>query len=211
MEDSDVHQDRKRPRLEGGDSLAADEALTDGGGCPQQQVNVPSTSTSTPEPPSNTTVPPPSSSTNESPPRPASMVTINTRPSSSTAHASPPPLEHAEGGNATSASDLPIDSHQQQQDTGRLPHSSSHSPTRSPEIQVAEPEDIDQDPSLTKWRSNRKSHKRDINVDLDFNYVYKTFPLARYCQPHKVEGILEEFAKEFRYGKVHHDPNMFEI
>ena len=205
MEDPDLHQDRKRPRLDGGDALAADEALTDTG-CPEQQTNVPSQTTSDQHSKTPSTDAPVDLDLHDTTQKSSSMVTINTRPSSSTA-----PREPLEGDRLDKLASVtevshPIDAQRLQLESGSTAHSSDSSPPRSPEIQIAEPEDIDQDPSLTRWRSSNQDSRTDGNlVEIDSSYVFNTFPRAQYYDKHKTDELLLAFYKALRFGRM---PNL---
>ena len=202
MEDSDFHQERKRPRLDGGDALAADEALTDTG-CPEQQTNVPSQTTSDHH--SNTPSPeaPVDLGLHETTRKSSSMVTINTRPSSSTALKSPLRVDGIDESASVIKVSQATEAQSQQVESGSIPHSSGSSPPRSPEIQIAEPEDIDQDPNLTRWRSSNRGSRTDGHlVEIDSSYVFNTFPRAQYYDKHKTDELLVDFYKDFRFGRI---------
>lgn len=78
------------------------------------------------------------------PNRPASRMTINTKsPTTATADHRPP-------GNGESSADAPAEPSDEQPANAVSP---SSSPARSPEIEVAELEDMDQDPNNTNWKT----------------------------------------------------------
>ncbi|KAL1880253.1 hypothetical protein Plec18167_003656 [Paecilomyces lecythidis] len=136
MEDTDPQTTRKRPRLDSG-SGARESMSTPGS--PSDPVSDQAAASPTPDQEVLAQT------------RPASRVTINMK--------SP----------ATVKSDsATMESHPEQSDTSPLPHpgqsaeinpqsstaiSISSSPTQSPEIEVADVEDMDQDPATTNWRS----------------------------------------------------------
>lgn len=136
MEDTDLQATRKRPRLDSGSGARESISTTDSPNDPAPEQAAASLS---------------ADQEALAQQRPASRVTINMK--------SP----------ATVKSDsATMESHPEPSDTSPLPRprpsaetnaqsstaiSISSSPTRSPEIEVADVEDMDQDPSTTNWRS----------------------------------------------------------
>lgn len=151
MEDRDTQSTRKRPRLDSGhhsrESMATDEMAA--GGENQESGTDSLTEQSTPANPGSQT----------SQQRPASRVTINMKspnvPESSDATASHNETSHSSQANLSDG-----DPSEHLQDSTEIMAgqmsaaiSISSSPAHSPEIEVAEVEDMDQDPGTSNWRS----------------------------------------------------------
>lgn len=129
MEDLDPQATRKRPRLDSGSrvspTLSLDGTSRTASIAPASDMDEASDSGN-----------------------PANKVTINTKSPTSTMPPSLPPPSDPE----LSGSDLEL---LPNPDTAPNPISVSSSPSspRSPEIEVAEPEDINQDPNTSNWKS----------------------------------------------------------
>ena len=191
---SDVQQqDRKRPRLEIGDSLSADEALSESAVAPeampsgQKQSVVKQTRLS---PTNNQSLRSPTNS----PRKPPSMVTINTRPSSSSE-------DHAGQSGLSSATspDVPFDAGAAKAEALPGPEpGASPAPSQSPVIEIADPEDIDEEDVLTKWTPIAQLTSMSAATPLDHTYVYLTFPLARSVPIHETDQIVHKIASNLR-------------
>ncbi|KAL9131097.1 MAG: hypothetical protein Q9217_000859 [Psora testacea] len=163
MEDAESSSTRKRPRLDSGErtyrSMSADRLETS---CSERQ------STATQENiriASNVTSPPP--------PFTPTKVTINVREpapgdSSPMATAEPADKSRSCGGRGGGPSS--------QHRVGSPKIESVHSsPTNSPEIQVAEVEDISDEPAVTRWRPirSRLSEARHIQQNLLYDFPFQ--------------------------------------
>jgi ubiquitin carboxyl-terminal hydrolase 34 len=189
LEESGSQQDRKRPRLSSSnaDQLSSEEALTDSG-CPASAIVPPKTPA--PQSTDNQIVASEQHHLNKMPTSPGglpSKVTINTRHSQANqpTHqpSTPPQSPHI---SKTSEQSSSVDN--KSCDTDSAPEivaappdtvSISSSPSKSPEIQVAEPEDIDQNPAETRWtpitRFSSNFNRQEFPAP---HYVYRTFPYA---------------------------------
>lgn len=151
MEDLDPQSTRKRPRLDSGSGVSPSLSL-DG-----------TSRTASVAPASEM------DETSDSGP-PASKVTINMKS---------PVSSH----DTLADPQLPDPNLQLQNDTDEAPNvisvSSSPSAPQSPEIEVAEPEDIDQDPATSNWKPLRTLHGQEepevIEIQ-DINRFADTFP-----------------------------------
>ncbi|KEF63510.1 uncharacterized protein A1O9_01488 [Exophiala aquamarina CBS 119918] len=77
----------------------------------------------------------------------------------------------------------------------------SSSPSKSPEIEIAEIEDYDQDPAQTKWTSkiggaSAASTLRTVQP----GHVYRSFPFAHETTPGNVSRIVQRIAERFQHG-----------
>jgi ubiquitin carboxyl-terminal hydrolase 34 len=189
LEESGSRQERKRPRLSSSntDELSSEEALTDSG-CPVPVI-IPSKLPAAKNPGSQTISSPPDQSIKmpTSPNGLPSRVTINTRSSQmnqTTHQPSTPPqspditkgLEHS-----TSSDNKSSDTESAPEIIAAPPDtvSISSSPSKSPEIQVAELEDIDQNPAETRWTPiTRFSSNHNRQEFPTSHYVHRTFPYA---------------------------------
>lgn len=147
---------------------------------------------------------------------PTSKVTINTRPLSSQSVTQPAagievpgmpasqPSPSSEGPTicgdpfqeAASASTPPAE-------PADVPEtiSISSSPSKSPEIEIAEIEDYDQDPAQTKWTSriggaSSTSALRAVPP----GHVYRSFPYAHETTPGNASRIIQRIAERFQHG-----------
>lgn len=186
MEDADSSVTRKRPRLDSGKrtfrSMSADKAVGASGSSEHEApASLPTHSRSV-EPEILRT---PSPIQKQLPPldRTPSRVTINVRTPAgpnSTANSSTGPEPDSGGPHTGSHGSRAVDS---DNDVGKSANSAgnspqaisiSSSPARSPEIEVAEVEDMDQDPSETRWTSI-------VNImgpDGTLETLFDTFPLS---------------------------------
>jgi ubiquitin carboxyl-terminal hydrolase 34 len=189
LEESGSQQDRKRPRLSSSndDQLSSEEALTDSG-CPASVI-VPS-KTPAPQSTDSQIVASEPHRLHKMPTSPGglpSKVTINTRHLQATqpTHqpSTPPQSPHTNKASEQSGS-----ADNKSSDTDSAPEivapppdtvSISSSPSKSPEIQVAEPEDMDQNPAETRWtpitRFSSNFNRQEFPAP---HYVYRTFPYA---------------------------------
>lgn len=177
MDHLELEQDRKRPRLDSGRQEPSDEALTDvGGPIDDQSPPPPSAGMNEPNPqvidvettqPFEDTEASTTSSTlnmTNSASKPSGTVTINTRPSSnanssnettqlenSSAHDEPSSLPANASNTSTISGDIVKDANA----SDAVPQSPVSDPVRlqsaSPEIQIAEPEDIGENADNTQW------------------------------------------------------------
>ncbi|KKY17496.1 putative ubiquitin c-terminal hydrolase [Phaeomoniella chlamydospora] len=190
LDDRDSEQERKRPKLNHGDALPADEAFAEVGLSP----DVPS-----PHAKFDTT---PSTPANTSPRQLSSKVTINTRPSSS-ANASSHDQPDVTQTSPTIMAEVVSDHSGSQVGTAIEPVSLSPDSSRSPEIEIAEPEDIDHPSDFTKWTSiSELQSGKDSSHILDATYVFATFPRAHLAPKHKTETIVAEIANHVHSSKI---------
>lgn len=179
----DDQQQRKRPRLDSAEagateaSLALKESSLNG----KEQYCSPSP-TSVPEVVNMAT-------------SPTSKVTINTRSVQSPVQPSsqePPFPEQVVSTIDLDVAMMPEPSPENARDDA-ISISSSSSAPKSPEIQVAEVEDYDQDDSETTWHSLSGSASALFGP----NYVYATFPYAReqYKGPGRVGHMIPQLSK----------------
>lgn len=209
MEEGDSHITRKRPRLDSGDrtrqTMSADRALAALGDANPQELDSPQqgnhTEVSTSS--SDVTV---AQSSRETPPlqHSSSKVTINTRspllPSSSQQSAIAPdptsgdahrPEESSAEVSPSKKMENPTDMPTQISEAISI----SSSPAQSPEIEVAEVEDMDQDSDTTKWTSLanvvKSSNSQEIEVGGEPPWIWETFPLAKHnVGPQKAIDII---------------------
>jgi ubiquitin carboxyl-terminal hydrolase 34 len=211
LEESGSQQDRKRPRLSSSntDELSSEEALTDSA-CPAPAI-IPSQTPAAQTSDSQTVT----SSQHHSIKMPTSpgglpsRVTINTRSSLTnqpTHQPSTPPqspdiakaLDHS-----TSADNKSSDTDSAPEIVAPLPEtvSISSSPSKSPEIQVAELEDIDENPAETRWTPiTRLSSNHNRQEFPTSRYVHRTFP---YANAHSAFGAVHTMIPRLQ--------NIFEI
>src|SRR4051812_32709503 len=189
LEESGSQQDRKRPRLSSSnaDQLSSEEALTDSG-CPASAI-VPSKIPAV-QPTDSQVVTSEQHHLNKMPTSPGglpSKVTINTRHSQAnqpTHQPSTPPQslhisktseQSGSVENKSSDTDSAPEIVTAPPDTVSIPSS----PSKSPEIQAAELEDIDQNPAETRWtpitRFSSNFNRQEFPAP---HYVYRTFPYA---------------------------------
>lgn len=139
---------------------------------------------------------PPRPSETMATPSPTSKVTINTRPLSSQsmniADNSPPNEITIDPSliSTTPAANEAIPQHADGQDS----EAPTVEMTPSPTIEIAEPEDYDQDPSQTRWTTRIGSAVSGITS----YHVYQTFPLASHYRPgesrHAITAIYRIFS-----------------
>ena len=189
LEESGSQQERKRPRLSSSnaDELSSEEALTDSG-CPAPE-STPSKTPSTQFTGGQSVASAPHH-LNKMPTSPGglpSKVTINTR----TSQASQPTHQPSTPPQSPDAAKTPEQSSSvdnKSSDTESAPEivaappdtvSISSSPSKSPEIQVAELEDIDQNPAETRWAPITHFSSNAIRQEFPApHHVYRTFPYA---------------------------------
>ncbi len=180
MEDADSSVTRKRPRLDSGErayrSMSADKAVGAIGSSEHEgSTSLPPHSRS--EQPELLRTPSPTLKQLPSLNRTPSRVTINVRTPvgvSSTANSATGPEPDSAGPNAAMRavdSDNNVDRPATSGRDSSRAISISSSPPRSPEIEVAEVEDMDQDPSETKWTSV-------VNIMGTLETLLDTFPLS---------------------------------
>ena len=149
MEDRDTQSTRKRPRLDSGnlarESMATDDLAASGG---ENQTD------SLAEQPSS------AHSDSQASQRTASRVTINMKSptaldssDATTSHNETTHTSHANIPDGGDTSERPPDSTEDTPGQASAAISISSSPAQSPQIEVAEVEDMDQDPGTSNWRS----------------------------------------------------------
>jgi ubiquitin carboxyl-terminal hydrolase 34 len=220
LEESGSQQDRKRPRLSSSntDELSSEEALTDSG-CPESPT-IPSKTSAAQTPDSQTVTSSPLHS-NKMPTSPGglpSRVTINTRSSQMnqpTQQPSTPPQSPPQSPDPTKALEHINSTDNKSSDTDSAPEivaatshtvSISSSPSKSPEIQVAELEDIDENPAETRWtpitRFSSNHNRQDFPTP---HYVHRTFPYASANSSFgAVHTMLPRLASIFQTGTEPH-------
>lgn len=191
MEDRDPQSTRKRPRLDSGnhsrESMATDELAASGENGVSGTDGLAEQSTS-------------ATSDSHTSQRPASRVTINMKspavPDSSDATTSQNETTHSEHLNLSDAdpSEHPQDSTENMPGQVSAAISISSSPAQSPEIEVAEVEDMDQDPGISNWRSlgdalRDPSPPGVVQIDGDLS-VTDSFPRFR------INGELREAVED---------------
>lgn len=180
MEDQ---QQRKRPRLDSAEAGATEISLALQETSPNKKDQYRS-----PSPPNLMTAMNMARS-------PTSKVTINTRSVQSPSQPCSQETQISEQQATTNAVDatmLPEQSPGNAQDDA-ISISSSSSAAKSPEIQVAEVEDFDQDDADTRWYSL----SGNPNTLLGPDYVYATFPYAteQYKGPGRVAYLIPQLSK----------------
>lgn len=153
MEDRDLQSTRKRPRLDSGnhtrESMATDELAAGG------ENGVSGTDSLAAEQSTSAT-----NSDSQTSQRPPSRVTINMKspttvpdsPDATTSHNETTHNSHLNSSDGD-PSEHPQDSAENMPGQVSAAISISSSPAQSPEIEVAEVEDMDQDPGTSSWRS----------------------------------------------------------
>lgn len=147
---------------------------------------------------------------------PTSKVTINTRPLSSQSVTQPAATIDLSGMSASQmspTSEGPTPGGETSQDEhfpsatpanpADIPEtiSISSSPSKSPEIEVAEIEDYDQDPAQTKW-SGRLGGASSASTlkSVQIGHVYRSFPYAHEVSPGNVSRIVQRIAERFQHA-----------
>ena len=214
LEESGSQQDRKRPRLSSSshDQLSSEEALTDFG-CPPPEV--PPATVAAPHSTHSRPVASSSQTPARMPTSPGglpSKVTINTRtlqtPSSSQLQSTPPqsPDTANTSERSTTENSGLTEAEASEIMVAAAPDaiSISSSPSRSPEIEAAELEDIDQPAAETRWTPiTRFSSNFNRQEFPPTRHVHRTFPFASAnCDPGKVHELIPQFAKVFHTGTV---------
>ncbi|KAH0843617.1 Ubiquitin carboxyl-terminal hydrolase family protein [Fonsecaea pedrosoi] len=147
---------------------------------------------------------------------PTSKVTINTRPLSSQSITQP--TAEAEAADMPSNPSLPqnpIGCADPKGDDNAVPGPQPHatesaeiisissSPSKSPEIEVAEPEDFDQDPNQTRWTgriSGGSESASDHLQPVPAGYVNRTFPFAQEWAPGSTHRVLVRISENFQHA-----------
>ncbi|KAL2395316.1 Ubiquitin carboxyl-terminal hydrolase 34 [Exophiala dermatitidis] len=128
---------------------------------------------------------------------PTSKVTINTRPLSAQ---SPTP---AGAGNMVSTSPVAEDQGLKStavetsdpRETISIPSSGS----KSPEIEIAEVEDFDQDPAQTRWTGRVGGNSKASTIGtIQPGHVFRTFPFAQEVAPSGAHRLISRMAERFR-------------
>ncbi|KIW96171.1 uncharacterized protein Z519_03238 [Cladophialophora bantiana CBS 173.52] len=146
---------------------------------------------------------------------PTSKVTINTRPLSSQS-VTQPNIEAGEPAmpSNSSLSDAPTVCADAEKDDNtdsapqRRPMDSAEiisipsSPSKSPEIEIAEPEDFDQDPNETKWTgriSGRRSSPPALKT-VPPGYVNRTFPFSQEWSSGNTHRVIGRISEIFQHA-----------
>ncbi|KIY00474.1 uncharacterized protein Z520_04159 [Fonsecaea multimorphosa CBS 102226] len=146
---------------------------------------------------------------------PTSKVTINTRPLSSQSVTQP--TTEAEGAGMPASLSLSETSTVGGDSKGDVnaalapPHhqpesaeiiSISSSPSKSPEIEIAEPEDFDQDPNQTRWtgRISGGSPSASVLKSVPPGYVNRTFPFSQEWAPGSTHRVIARIAENFQHA-----------
>jgi ubiquitin carboxyl-terminal hydrolase 34 len=213
LEALSLQQDRKRPRLDSGhnDTLRSEEALTDSGFLESSQdlESPPDKALSGGACFRNSSSPPPSNM-EPSPNKSLSKVTINTRSIANNANdALEGSINQSEDISAAKQSPGPSST---PPETASAPVmvvappetiSISSSPSRSPEIQIAVVEDIDQDPAETNWTPvTRLADSVLLQEQAKPHYVSGTFPYSQQTPAGFLHEILTEISKIFLQGSL---------
>ncbi|KAL8918700.1 MAG: hypothetical protein Q9208_007198 [Pyrenodesmia sp. 3 TL-2023] len=199
MEDSDSSLTRKRPRLDSGSrsyrSMSADRVM------PSDPAHKPETTTNTPPGDTLSAVGTPGSDKMPAVEGTPSKVTINVRDSAIL----PSPLSStAQVGQKTSGIEGDRDEVANWSDpepskklTPPSPHiiSPPSSPSRSPEIEVAEVEDMNQEPGHTKWRP-LSSFQDPVKIKGD---LWAVFPCRNRTQ--SILQTVDEISRHFHQGR----------
>jgi len=195
MEDADSSATRKRPRLDSGDStyrsMSADRLRT--------TPTAPGSTTTPSTPPNGQTASQTLEAASNLPPMSLtpSKVTINVRESATNAS---PPQRNAQIGSTTSlrggarGEDYPtsLDGPSSKMDTSS-PNviSVGSSPQRSPEIEVAEIEDMNDDPGETRWQPLTRQTRVVEAKNIQDNLI-ASFPFAGNSRIRKTLNVLAE-------------------
>jgi ubiquitin carboxyl-terminal hydrolase 34 len=147
---------------------------------------------------------------------PTSKVTINTRPLSSQSLTQPIPIGEEAGMEDTSLAADSLDAAHsaapEEQSTANIippdqPEtisiSSSPSLDNSPIIEIAEPEDLDQDPAQTKWTGRILGDGTTTMTPsrtVSYQYVQRTFPYPSEASSCSYQRTLESIAGQFHHG-----------
>lgn len=77
----------------------------------------------------------------------------------------------------------------------------SSSPSKSPEIEVAEVEDFDQDPTQTRWTGRiGGSTTGSVLKSIQPNHVYRTFPFAQETAPGNTHRMVARMSERFQHA-----------
>ncbi|EXJ89268.1 hypothetical protein A1O3_02334 [Capronia epimyces CBS 606.96] len=136
---------------------------------------------------------------------PTSKVTINTRPLSSQSVTQPTsrnmlstsPTSEVVSicGDGTQDFKTPTAPNADPQDTISTPSAGS----KSPEIEIAEVEDFDQDPAQTRWTGRVGSGAREsLPRTIQPGHVYRTFPFAHEMAPGSTHRMVTRMADRFQ-------------
>lgn len=212
MEDTYTQATRKRPRLDSGNH--SNESMT---------MSVPSPSSDSGHygndqllsggslvPPAATSVPDPET---PNPQRPSSRVTINMKSPTLHDDSASHTVEEtpAVSDQLQSEQSEQQEQHEQHEQFQMSPDLTSHaqtaisitsSPSRSPEIEVAEVEDMDQDPSTSNWRSLEDALREEPDLVHMHDEVSLAESFPRLRQDCDVREAIEEIANYFERGEI---------
>ncbi|KAL4918129.1 hypothetical protein BDW62DRAFT_68207 [Aspergillus aurantiobrunneus] len=185
MEEIDPQSTRKRPRLDSGSGACESLPVPDEGSAPLSEA--------APDAPAIADQKAPA------PNRPASRITINMKSPTIAGNHPSAPEDTPAGEPNTDTSAQPGDG----QPTNVV--SLSSSPAQSPEIEVAELEDMDQDPNTTSWKSLGEALREPLGPDVvqlrDQVYLPDSFPTID--QDRDPRENLEEICAIIEKGSEH--------
>ena len=195
MEDTDASVTRKRPRLDSGDrsyrSMSADPQHSSPSGKDLAQplttpptVAVDSASSGAAHVTPSTTLA-------------ASKVTINVRDPPTTVDATSSSFPPKDTSAAIGVLGAPTPSSRENVDSSAV-LSASSSPVHSPEIEVAEIEDMDGEPTETRWRPLGGADL--LNAKRTQDGLLRNFPCWK--NPHSIVSAVDELARHFERGKL---------
>ena len=149
---------------------------------------------------------------------PTSKVTINTRPLSSQSvtqpNTAPEELDMPANPSNPSSSKASTACDSTAPDPDTVPTTNanpaefpdtisiSSSPDKSPEIEVAEPEDFDQDPAQTKWthRIGGSSAPASRLKSVQSGHVNRTFPFSQEASPGTTHRVIARMSERFQHA-----------
>ncbi|EER45856.1 ubiquitin C-terminal hydrolase [Histoplasma capsulatum H143] len=207
MEDTYTQATRKRPRLDSGNhsnesmTMSVPSPSSDSGHYGNDQL----LSSGSLVPPAATSVPEPET---PNPQRPSSRVTINMKSPTLHDDSASHTVEEtpAVSDQLQSEQSEQQEQHEQREQFQMSPDLTSHaqtaisitsSPSRSPEIEVAEVEDMDQDPSTSNWRSLEDALREEPDLVHMHDEVSLAESFPRLRQDCDVREAIEEIANYF--------------
>ncbi|EGC41797.1 ubiquitin carboxyl-terminal hydrolase [Histoplasma capsulatum var. duboisii H88] len=213
MEDTYTQATRKRPRLDSGNhsnesmTMSVPSPSSDSGHYGNDQL----LSSGSLVPPAATSVPEPET---PNPQRPSSRVTINMKSPTLHDDSASHTVEEtpAVSDQLQSEQSEQQEQHEQREQFQMSPDLTSHaqtaisitsSPSRSPEIEVAEVEDMDQDPSTSNWRSLEDALREEPDLVHMHDEVSLAESFPRLRQDCDVREAIEEIANYFERGHPH--------
>lgn len=78
----------------------------------------------------------------------------------------------------------------------------SSSPSKSPEIEIAEPEDFDQDPTQTRWTRCTGAGPTSVSspASVPSGHVHRSFPFSQEVAPGNTHRVLVRISERFQYA-----------